>query len=219
MNFFQPIIIAEIISLIVALFLLLKDKIAFWKINIIYLIIALSAETGGGYLAHQLKHNLWIYNTFLLFEITFISYGMYYCLKKHINPRPIVFTGLGFCYLTFIIFTLRNGIHYYNDIFNDQAVNVMSVIFVLYCLYYYYKLLNDEETLDLKYHPEFWWVNGVLFYYFGSTATNLTYDLFKIKVFDHIPLRLFIYYITNVILYSNWIYSYICRAKQRKLQS
>jgi len=219
MNLFNPIIIGEVVSLIVALLLLLKDHNIFWKVNIVYLFIALSTETAGGYLAQQHKHNLWIYNTFLIFEITFISYGMYYCLKKYMNPRPIVFTGLGICYLTFIIFTFRNGIHYYNDISNDQTVNVMSVIFVLYCLYYYYKLLNDEETLDLKYHPEFWWVNGVLFYYFGSTATNLTYGIFTVNVFEHVPLRLFIYYITNAILYSNWIYSYICRAKQRRLQS
>ncbi|GGE63205.1 hypothetical protein EV200_105341 [Pedobacter psychrotolerans] len=218
MNFFNPIIIAEIICLIVALFLLLKDKISFWKVNIAYLVIALSTEARGAYLAILRHHNLGLYNTFLLFEIAFISYGMYYCLKKYIDPRPIVFTGLGICYLIFTIFTFKNGIHAYNDIFNDNTVNVMSVIFVLYCLYYYYKLLNDEETLELKHHPEFWWVNGVLFYYFGSTATNLTYDLFKIKLFEHIPLRLFIYYITNTILYSNWIYSYICRAKQRKLQ-
>ncbi|MFD2284757.1 hypothetical protein GJU39_12565 [Pedobacter petrophilus] len=215
----QPIVIAEIICLIAAIFFLLKDKISFWKVNIAYLAIALSAEASGSYLYAQRHHNLWLYNTFVLFEIAFISYGMYYCLKKYIDPRPIIYTGLGISYTVFAIFAFKNGIHAYNDIFNDNTVSVMSVTFVLYCLYYYYKLLNDEETLDLKYHPEFWWVNGVLFYYFGGTATNLFYGLFNVKVFEHIPLRLFIYYITNIILYSNWIYSYICRAKQRKLQS
>jgi len=203
----------------VALCLFVKDKILFWKINIAYLLIALSTESSAGYLSARNRHNVSLFNTFVLFEIAFISYGMYHCLKKYIDPRPIIFAGLGINYLVFVIFTLRNGLSFYNDVFNDNTVNVMSVIFVLYCLYYYYKLLNDEETLELKNHPEFWWVSGVLFYYFGTTATNLTYGLFQIKIFDHIPLRLFIYYITNIILYSNWIYSYICRAKQRKLQS
>lgn len=219
MDFFSPIVIAELVCLIVALCFVVKDKIWFWKINIAYLLIASATEARGAYLSARHQHNVGLFNTFVLVEIAFISFGMYYCLKKYIDPRPIVFAGLGISYLVFAIFALRNGLSFYNDVFNDQTVNVMSVIFVLYCLYYYYKLLNDEETLELKYHPEFWWVSGVLFFYFGSTATNLTYGLFKIKLFDHIPLHLFIYYIINIILYSNWIYSYICRAIQRKSQS
>ncbi|WP_029287594.1 hypothetical protein [Pedobacter sp. R20-19] len=219
MNFFTPIVIAELICLITAVFFLFKDNISFWKINIAYLLIALSAEARGSFLAAHHHHNVGLFNTFVLFEIAFISYGMYYCLKKYTNPRPVIFTGLGICYLIFTFFTVKNGIRAYNDVFNDITVSIMSVIFVLYCLYYYYKLLNDEEVLDLKYHPEFWWVNGVLFYYFGGTAINLFYGLFNIRIFEHIPLRLFIYNIINIILYSNWIYSYLCRAKQRKLQS
>lgn len=95
----------------------------------------------------------------------------------------------------------------------------MSVVFVLYCLYYYYLLLKDESFIEIKTHPEFWWVTGVLFYYFGSTMSNIFDGLFNVKIIGFATLRYCIYVLLNLILYSLWVYSFICRMKQRKLQS
>lgn len=216
MNFLSPIVIAEEICLIVAFIFLIRDKSLFWKLNIVYLFIALVAEGYGSHLSLQNLHNLKIFNTFILLEIAFISYGMYHCLKKYINPGPIIFIGLGINYVTFLYF-LANNYQAYNDVFAFTTVNVFSVIFTIYALYFYYQVLKANEPIDLKNNAEFWWVSGVLFYYFGGTVVNVFNHYLNMRIVGRIPLRLIIYYITNFILYSNWIYSYICRMKQRKL--
>ncbi|TCD12694.1 hypothetical protein EZ449_01225 [Pedobacter frigidisoli] len=215
MRIISPIIIAELFCLIAAIFLLSKDKIKFWKVNIAYLCIALITESYGSYLSSKSIHNIWWYNSFILLEVAFIFYGLYHCLKEYINPKPLIFGGLGISYAIFITYAILDGYTTYAN----TTVTVMSVIFVAYCLYYYYLLLKDERVVELKYHPEFWWITAVLFYYFGGTTSNLFYWILKFEILKNFPLRLIIFYITNIILCSIWIYTYICRAKQRKLQS
>ncbi|WP_443945715.1 hypothetical protein ACJVDH_00960 [Pedobacter sp. AW1-32] len=98
----------------------------------------------------------------------------------------------------------------------------MSVIFTIYALLYYYRLLKDPEFVEIKSHPEFWWVTGALFYYFGSTVTNL-FKPYLPKNFSSFyflnHFRYSMYVVLSLFLYSIWSYSFICRAKQRKLSS
>lgn len=210
----SPIVIAEILCLVAAFLFLKADKLTFWKLNIAYLFIALVIEAFGSYLSDQKVNNLWLYNIFIFFEITFIFIGLYHCLKDYINPKPAIFSGLGITYSLYFGLLIKDSIMAYNAI----TVTVMSVIFSFYCLYYYYLLLNDEKFVDIKFHPQFWWITGVLFYYFGGTVYNLLDDVFDIRLFTNFTLRYLIVIILNVILYSIWTYSYSCRAKQRKLQ-
>ena len=95
---------------------------------------------------------------------------------------------------------------------HNITTSVMSVLFVLYSLYYFYCLLKDESHINLKYYPPFWWTAGVLFFYFGSTACNVFYS--KLSVITVTPKHYLTYYIyngLNIILYGCWSYSFICR--------
>lgn len=214
MKVFDPIISVELICLLFAVIFLFRDKNYFWKSTLYYLILVCCTELLGSYMGSKKIHNLWLYNIFILFESSYISLGIFYCLKKYINPKPLIFTGLAIIYLIYLFFFIVNG----GEKLNSLTISVMSVVFVVYSLYYYFLLLKDENFIEIKYHPEFWWVAGVLFYYFGSTVTNLLYDDFDIMVTKHLPLHYVIYILLNFILYFIWTYSIICRAKQRKLQ-
>ncbi|MCX2573410.1 hypothetical protein [Pedobacter sandarakinus] len=214
MELISAIVIAEVICLVCAFLLLKGDRVAFWKLNILYLLIALLSETFGNYLFSLKKNNLWLYNIFILFEISFIFTGLYHGFKKYINPKPVIFSGLGFIYLIYLFFFFKAGIMEFNSV----TVTVMSVVFTFYGLYYYYLLLKDENFVEINGHPEFWWVTGVVFYYFGSTVINLLYHVFDFKLFKGFTLSYLIIIILNIILYSIWTYSYLCRARQRKSQ-
>ncbi|WP_316795836.1 hypothetical protein [Pedobacter agri] len=215
MNFTSPIVIAELICLIGAFIFLRNDKTVFWKLNIAYLLLALLTEAAGSYMSAKRENNLWLYNAFVFFEIGFIFIGIYHSLKDYLNPKPILFVGLGIVYAIYFGFILKDSIM----VFNSVAVTVMSVVFSLYCLYYYYLLLNDDKFIEIKDHPQFWWITGVLFYYFGGTVCNLLSDVFDVRFGKGFTLRYVITITLNLILYSVWTYSYTCRAKQRKLQS
>ncbi|SER12049.1 hypothetical protein [Pedobacter rhizosphaerae] len=211
----SPVISIEIVSLTAAIVLLTRDKNSFWKIVMLYIAIALFFESYGSYLNSKKINNLWWFNMFIFLEAGFILYGLYHCLRKYINPLNIIVAGTIIVYGSYGLSVILNGYKQYNIL----CVNVMSVLFTVYALYYYYLLLRDEHFIVLKSHPEFWWVTGVLFYYFGSTMANIFDGMFNFKVLNWLPLRYLIYIVLNLILHSLWIYSFICRMKQRKLQS
>ncbi len=213
MRYLSPIFIAEVICFIAALAIIWKDKNAFGKVITCYLAIALLTEEAAAYLAIRGIHNLWLFNLYIIFEIVAISYGLYYCIKRYTIPKLIFIISLGIIGLTYIFFLITKP---FTDL-NTITITVMSVIFTLYCLYYYYLLLKDEKFIEIQTHPEFWWVTGVLFYYFGSTMSNIFDGLFTVKLIGFATLRYCIYILLNLILYSFWLYSFICRMKQRKL--
>ncbi|MDQ0641744.1 hypothetical protein QF042_005309 [Pedobacter sp. W3I1] len=211
----DPVTSIELLCLTIAIFFLGKDKQNFWTITLAYLVFVCCTEYFGKYIGAKYKNNLWVYNVFVFFEAAFISYGLYNCFKRYINPKPLFLFSSIIIYTIYFVVFIRNGVFAFNSI----TVSVMSVIFVLYCLYYYYLLLRDEHLLDITYHSEFWWLTAVLFYYFGSTTSNLFFGLFKSIKIGPYPLTYAIYILLNWILYGLWAYSFICRAKQRKLQS
>lgn len=215
MRYLTPISIAEIICLIAAITIMWKDKNAFGKVITCYLAIALVTEEIAAYLAIRGIHNLWLFNIYIIFEISTILYGLYHCIRRYTNPKSIFIIGLGIIVLTYIFFLITQPFTNLNTI----TISVMSVIFTLYCLYYYYLLLKDENFIEIKTHAEFWWVTGVLFFYFGSTMSNIFDGLFKVRLMGFITLKFLIYILLNVILYSFWLYSFICRMKQQKLHS
>ncbi len=90
----------------------------------------------------------------------------------------------------------------------------MSVLLVLYSLYYYFCLIKDDTFVNLKRDANFWWVTGVLFFYFGTTVFNVFYEqLTAIVLATKHDLKYLKYFHSffNVILYGFWSYAIICR--------
>ena len=206
----------EFCCFILAIFLLWRDKQILWRSTIWFLAFVCFTELiAGRWAARTFHNNIFVYNIYTLFEGGFISFGIYQCLKKYTNPKKIIISGLVIFYLTYIAFFITHGIAPYNT----WAASIMTVIFVLYCLYYYYLVITDEEIIEINKSPEFWWMTAVLFFYFGSTTGNLFHELFTQIIVGGHSIRAHLFVVLNVILYSLWAYSFICRFKQRRLQS
>ena len=204
----------ESICLVFAVFFLSKDnKSRFWKITIAYMALVPSTELLGKYCAHTYHNNIWIYNIYSLFEAAFVLYGLHYFLKDYIKIQKLIIATFVLILSVFSIYTFVNGIRVYNNL----MISMMSVFFIIYALLYFYLLLKDEAYVNLKFHPAFWWVGGVLIFYFGSTLANFFDDYFRITLYGKYTLRFFIYTTINIFLYGFWSYSFICRARQRKL--
>lgn len=213
-KYFPYTVVFEFLCLCVGLFLLKKDKSLFWKLAIVFLFITFITECYGTYLAYKYNDNLKLYNYYYLIEQAFVSYSMYYCFKPYINPKSLITAGSSVLILSNLYFFLG----YSGTEFNTISQNVSGILFIIYSLLYFYVFLNNKKYINISTHPEFWWVTGILFFYFGNVMFNLFYSQFKIKLFGR---SIFYYLITilNLILYSLWTYSFICRAKQQKLQN
>lgn len=213
MRYFTISTTAEAICFLIALGCLAKDSSRIWRCMVVFLFVTCATEMTGIYvkrlyLADKLHvhPNVWLYNILLLFQASFISLMFHHLLGKYSNRRHLILSGLVLLGALYVFETLAHGIFIYNNITNT----VMSVLFVVYSYYYYYCLLKADEHLTLTFSPEFWWVAGALFYFFGRTASNVLFNIISLlnpEIVTTYP----IYKVLNVILYTYWSYSFICR--------
>lgn len=210
-------IIIELGCLIAALFFLKSDTSKFSLITIFYLTIVCITEIAGLlYVRAFHQSNAWIYNIFIIFEVSYISYGLYIALKSLTNRAIFICSSPLLIFWSAYTYEILN--HDFLK-FHSLTINIASVAFVLICLIYFYLLIKQKDPIDLRIHSHFWWVMGVLFYYFGGTI----YNLFIYILYQHIPksytILIYIMLELNTLLYSIWIYSFICSYRQQKLLS
>jgi hypothetical protein len=210
--------VAEAFCLLVSLFCLFKDKDLLWRLLIAYLSLTLITEVSGIYVRKTFhQSNIYLYNIFLVVECITISTFFYNLYKQYVNRLTWLIIWL----LIFSLFFVSELIFNQFTGFVSKTASLLSVIFVLAGLYFYYLVLRDEHYVNLDRYAPFWWVSGTLIFYFGSTATNIFLDYLvhdQIAVF-HYSIRYITFSILNVLLYCCWSYSFICRYLQRKFIS
>jgi len=213
MQYLSFTVVTELISLFLGVIFLIRDKSIFWRILLLYVFLSAGTELLGKFCARAYHTNLLVYNIFIFIEISFISYGFYVFLKEYADIKKLIFS----VYLATLVIYIGYFIFYGINSYNILTVSVISVVFVIYALMYFYLLLKDENYVNLKFHPAFWWIGGTLIFYFGGTLANFFDDIIRQNSFGKSSNRLFIYNTLNVFLHGFWIYAYICRARQRKI--
>ncbi|QXV64315.1 hypothetical protein INP83_14615 [Mucilaginibacter sp. 21P] len=207
---------SEFICFLVAFVFLWKDKSTTWKMLIAFLLLTCVTEVTGIYMREFLQiRNYPVYNVYLLFECGFTSYFFYHLYRPYNYHIKWLYVWYGIFMLIFLSEMLHNNFKG----FTSATASIMSVVFVLASLYFYYLKLRDEKFEPLLYSASFWWVNGALFFYFGSTACNIFMDY--LAEYESITynnsIRYIIYNVLDVIMYACWSYAFICRYRQRKL--
>jgi len=210
-------IIIELSCLIMAVILLKRDSLLFSKLTKGYLAIVVIIETIGFIMSKGFHlNNAWLYNIFIIFEAAYISHGLYVALNKLTNKALVI------CSIPLITFIITYIFEIYTHgflKFNSITINVESVLFVIVSLVYFHLLIKHKDPIELNTNAQFWWVSAVLFYYFGSTI----YNLFIYFLYQDFPksyaILIYVMLILNLLLYSIWIYSFICNSRQRKLLS
>lgn len=210
--------IAELTCLLIGCFCLYNDKEPIWRFFILYLVLICVTEI---FAIHMRKvwgmSNLPLYNIFLIVECFSISVFFYNLLKKYTDRGKWLMTWLS-------LFIIIYGSELFSTQFSNFAFKTaaaISFVFVLASLYYYYLLLRDEKYEKLDSYAPFWWVNGTLIFYFGSTALNIFFDYLirdQLSQFQH-SIRYIIFNVLNITLYCCWSYAFICRYHQRKSSS
>lgn len=208
MVYLTPNTAIETACLLFAIIGLSRDSNMVWRSMIVYLFITCVAEIAGIYFAIKTHNNNWVYNIFLLFETGFNNLMFVNIFNRYIKSKSIVVPGL----VLFIILYLLGLINHGFLLYNNFTYTVMSLLYVLYSLFYYYLLIKDEKFLSLKSSPEFWWIAGTLLFYFSNTACNLFDEkLENIMVTTTKNLSYVVFAGLNMFLYGCWSYSFICR--------
>jgi len=210
-EFFTTNTVVELVCFSTAVLCLSRDKEPVWRYQRVYLLIVCLTELFARYLKKGLHlPNQWPYNIMLLFEAPFISLMFAHLLDRY-NKKSRFWLSVGLLVLAAVyaidLFTSEYGFARMSDITD----NLMSALFSAYAFYYFYLLLKDDAYVDLRFSAEFWWVIGVLVFYFGTTGVDLYRDSSAELGKRHLSSYIKDAFI--VICYSCWSYSFICRKR------
>jgi hypothetical protein len=215
LSYFTTNTIAESICFLIALLSLYNIKSPVWKAMVLFLFIICVTEFLGIYFKKIYLQNpkvnlpnIWLYNILLVFQTGFISYMLYTLLSRYGDFKwPFLYANACFAVL-FVYEIAGHNIFYYA---NNTNIAV-SIFFVLCSFGYYYYLSKDDKYTDLRISANFWWVGGVLLFYFGRTACNIFYDMLStVSINPKHSLTYYIYNFLNILLYGCWSYSFICK--------
>lgn len=216
MEYFTITTVSELLCLSIGTFCIRKERSPAWWIFYAFILLTCFVELTGIYMRGVKIPNTPMYNLYLIPECLVISFCFYNLYQQYMDTRKwfvvwiAVFT---ICYLTENLSPGFSG-------FAARTVTMMSIAFVLASLYYYYLILKHPDFQHLASYAPFWWVNGTLLYYFGSTAINIFFDYFLSENLNvHYSIRYHILKVLNMFLYACWSYSFICRYLQRKLST
>lgn len=213
MRFLSVNITIEILCFFFSVRYLKNDASRIWRSMMVFMLLTCLVEVAGRVLSQQQIDNNWIYNLYVIPEIVFngVMFGYFIAFFKKNNNKRILLIII--CLLLLFIYeTFNKGLM---D-FCNLTVTVMSVVFVCISLIYYYYLLQDDQYQDLLTFAPFWWISGTIIFYFGTTVSNLYFEVFKKENLYLFTNRYNIYTALNIILYSFRTYSFVCRYRQRK---
>jgi hypothetical protein len=153
------------------------------------------------------ERNAWLYNHFLLLQLTFYSIIFYQILKRYINPIPLLGAGI------LLVVSLFGYQAYTHDptLRYGWAQLAFSITMSGYCLYYFYLLLAKDDFIELKTYWAFWWVAGTLFYFFAVSVVNIYSEPLQRLLTSQGENLSLVYKTLNIILYSCWSYAFICK--------
>ena len=200
------------ICFIFSIIYLSKKKVGYWRYFIWFMLFTVVSEITGHVLTVFFqKNNHWIYNIYLPVETVFICWLFYKICIPYFNSKPWLIVWLTVFFSLYLYQSIKTDFLEFSWISNSAS----SVFFVFFSCLYYYQLLKHEEYLNLLTFPTFWIVNGIFFFHFGSTSSNLFFDyLVSINLKSAIPIRYIIYIILNFILYGCWSYGFLCKYRQ-----
>ncbi|THU38342.1 hypothetical protein FAM09_16840 [Niastella caeni] len=203
---------SELSCLVISILCLYRDKDPVWRSFILFMLLTCLVELSGIYLRNRHLPNFMLYNVFLVIECAVLNYFFYHLFKANHNLKKLL---TGWLILFIIFYFIELYVKHFNA-YVSVSSTIVSVELILASVYYYYLLLKEEKFRQLWKDAPFWWVNGTICFYFAGIACNI---FFKYLLQDKTPqassANYIVFSVLNVILYSCWSYSFICRYFQR----
>jgi hypothetical protein len=194
----------------------LKNRgLKFFPIFLMIQFFNILASTAYSRVFH-LGANTWMYNIFMVFDITCFAFLFYHLLENKKYKKTVIILTTAF-----YVFYLIDKFHLQAEagVYLSFSRSFMGFNLVVFSLLYFFNLFDftkPEENLTRK--ADFWIVIGIFFFYLTSTVilslTNYMVSLEK---------ELFKYYNPETMkylamsLYSFYILGFICHKPEKNL--
>ena len=153
------------------------------------------------------RSNVPLYNTFMLVEFWVYAFYFRWIILSTAIRKIINFFLLLFPIFWAIVVFGAFGI----DKWNSYVAIIGSFFTICFSVSYYYQLFTQKDLVRLDITPEFWIATGLIIFY----ACNLPYvGMLNFLVKNYLLLArqlLTVLGILNIIMYSIFIYAFVCR--------
>jgi hypothetical protein len=181
----------------------------------IFLFVNFLMESVLGYTAFLHLNNVWLNNIDTLLTISFQLYVLREIFASRKAKKVLLFIFLLYPVVAilniFLVQQFRN--------FHTMTYSLGSLLIVTGCIYYFWELFQQKNSVDLIRQPPFWICSGLLFYY------CCTFPLFGLTNFiSSLPLviiqnLLTILIVINICLYLSFTIAFLCRLKIKRSMS
>ncbi|WP_034922919.1 hypothetical protein [Gillisia sp. CAL575] len=168
---------------------------------------------------HHLKDtvwytNFWLFNPYLVVSFAFYCYYFGRSLQSRILKNILNYSVIVFVISSFLILIFSDVLfvsHSYFTLFFGVALLFLAISF------YYYELLRDEKLLDIKRSVKFYVSVAFLLFNLISLPLWIYFKYFSNTISpEFVKLYQSIFYLSNVLLYSTYIFAFIYCAQQKQ---
>lgn len=180
------------------------------KLLCVILILSLGSDLLS-FLFIQYSLNTYIIgNIFLISQFTLLAF----VFRENLPHR----SGLDLTIIFFLIFSLINITNIQGPwVFNSITNVVASLILIGFCLFYFYKLLNDLPIVHIQQLPMLWITFAVLTYYAGNFFLFLVNNYLTAGAAGSQPVMWILHNLLNII--KNTLFAIALWQSYRKVKS
>jgi hypothetical protein len=192
-----------------------KEVPRYLKLFPLFLVLTLSVECYGFWLAYYKKNNIVLYNVYAI-----LNFSFYLFVLKEVITTPRIKKIIFYAILGFIFFALYNII-FFQHLHNWNSVNYMfgCLLVVAFCIYFFYELFRKPKSTKLSKEPAFWICSGLLFFY-CSSFPFLGLNNFLQNIPSILMRNLgYILTVLNILLYTLFTIAFLCRLKIGKIKN
>lgn len=210
----HPYIVVAVIGLSF-LFSLISFRLNFplhLKVFALFLGLTFIVEFRATWLMEHHRSNVPLYNIFMLVESCFYAWFFRRIIQSTPVRKIINCFLLAFPLFWALVVFWAFGIHKWNS----YVAVAESFFIICFSVSYYYQLFTQADLVRLDSNPEFWIATGLIIFY----ACNLPYmGMLNFLVKNYLLLArqlLAVLAILNIVMYSIFIYAFICRITTKK---
>jgi hypothetical protein len=208
--------IASILTFIISLTIFLRPGgEPYLRSFSFFLFVNCCLDTSTSYMALNTINNVFLSNV-----NTMVTIGFYLYLLMEIVQRPKAKKVLLIVFIVYLLISMMNFfLVQKTGVFNSMTYCLGCLLIVTACIYYFWELFQQRESLNLLRQPAFWICSGLLFYCACSFPLQGMLNFMKSLPKVILENLLIIFDILNIFLYLSFSIAFLCRLKIKRSMS
>ncbi len=177
-----------------------------------FLLLGLLGEFWSDYRAFHQENNIMLTNLTSIYSVIFYLFVLQRIIRTPKMKKFLAYVLPGYILLSVInIFLVQKvGVH-------SMSYSLGCLLIVAACIFYFWELFQQPQSVNLVREPAFWICSGLLFYYACTFPLFGLLNFIQISKYDTIVRNLVIVLVLlNMFLNLSFTIAFLCRLKIKR---